>query len=549
MSQRRILSLWFPRLAAERLLRDAPELAETPLAIVAETGNTQTVASLSALASAKGVRRGMSVADARALCPGLMARAALPHREAMFLASLRRWAGRYSPWVATEGREALALDITGCAHLFGGEEALAARIDADCDMFRLTHRIGIADTPGAAWAVARYAGQPGLADRSGDAIDQEARATRSRASKRGKWQRVEVLPGDISAPRIAPPGRTRQVLATLPVAALRLPAGAIATLERLGLRTIGDMANMPRAALARRIGMDALRRLDQALGAEPEPISPVRAETHFAMRLSLPEPIGLEADLIAAVDRLLPPLCDKLRKAGRGARRLALTCMRADATHQSFDLGLARPSWDTDHMRPLILLKLRDVDAGYGIDVIRLEASATEPMNATQHKGHLEAATEAKARSDPAGGAAFDILLSRLGARLGLESLTRLAPSESNIPEKTANVMAAAYSDPVDQWPLPRAARPLILFAPEPALPLDDQRPPARFRWRRRILHRMGARGPERIAPEWWLDDPAWRSGPRDYWQVELATGERLWLFEVRGSNATGGWFVHGDFG
>ena len=549
MGPRRILSLWFPRLAAERLIRFEPALAEVPLAVIAESGSLQSVASLSAAATEAGVRPGMRLADARALCPDLVTRTASPHRDAAFLAALRRWASRFSPFVAEEGAAGLLLDITGCAHLFGGEAGLATAVETDCCAFRLTHRVGIADTAGAAWAVARFAGRSAEMPRSGDAIEQEARATRSRAAKRGKWARVPAPVKAETVPRIVPAGQTRRALAGLPVAALRLEGDAVETLSRLGLRTIGDLASLPRGALARRIGVPALRRLDQAMGAEPEPISPARAAHHFACRLSLPDPIGLLEDVTAGVDRLLQPLCDRLKAASRGARRLELTAFRADGTWTRVELGLARPSDDADHIRPLLALKIAEIDAGYGIDVLRLAATRHEPLTAVQHRGHFEAAEEAKAKKSAGGDTDFETLMTRLGARVGLEALTRLSPAQSHIPEKTATVMAAAYSEAAEHWPAPRTPRPLVMFPPEMLAPGDDLRPPLTFRWRRRSFRRVSATGPERIAPEWWLDDPAWRSGPRDYWRVETETGERLWLFEARGGETSGGWFVQGDFG
>ena len=57
-----------------------------------------------------------------------------------------------------------------------------------------------------------------------------------------------------------------------------------------------------------------------------------------------------------------------------------------------------------------------------------------------------------------------------------------------------------------------------------------------------------GALGPERIAPEWWLDDPEWRSGVRDYWVVTTDRGDRLWLFYGHGATLSSGWFCQGSF-
>ena len=555
MPGRRILSIWFPRLGAERLLRRLAPAQPLPLAVVAEERGARVVASLSAPAQAAGVARGQTLRDALALCPALLTRPVDAPADAAFLSALRRWAGRFTPLVAEEPPEALMLDITGCAHLFGGEAGLLSRIAEDCTALALSHTAAIADTPGAAWALARFGGAGVAPAAPGDAIRQEARATRSRAASRRPSVAVAPGPAASASLRIAPAGKTRAALAALPVAGLRLPPGDAAALDRLGLRRIGDLTGLPRAALARRFGQAVVRRLDQALGVEPEPISPAAAPLHFAVRLSFPEPIGLEADILAALDRMLPRLADRLAARGRGARRLRLQAFRADGGVSVVEVGLARPSADPARMRPLLAMKLALVEAGFGIDLLRLQAVATEPVHAFQHRGHLDVAAATLARQGggavPAGGSdpALDDLLGRIGARVGLEAITRLLPADSHIPEKAMQTHAAAWSAPAPSWPAPPVPRPLVLLdRPEPVAAPDHPDPPARFRWRRAEHACLAATGPERIAPEWWLDEPAWRSGPRDYWRIETEAGQRLWLFFAHGGVVSGGWFCHGIF-
>lgn len=552
MAHRRILSLWFPRLAAERVLRRRRAALPEPFAVVGDRNGAQVLVSLNVEAERAGLTLGQPLRDATAMCPGLVTRPADPLAEAAFLTVLRRWAGKFSPWVAEESPASLVIDLTGCAHLFGGEAALLAEAEADCASLGLTVRAGVADTPGAAWALARFAGRGVAPGRTGDAIEQEARATRSRAAKRRGWERGGPPPA-LAAPGvpqgvIAPPGHMRQALAALPLPALRLSPEAVEGLNRLGLRRVEDIMGLPRAALARRFGTDTLRRLDQALGLEPEPVTPARAPLHFAVRITFPDPIGLLDDLSAAVDRLLPVLCARLREKGRGARRVRLQAFRTDARTEVAEVGLARPADEPDRIRPLLALKLDGIEAGFGIDCLRIAAIETEPLTPRQHRGHFDA--QASASSRRISDTALEDLVGKLGARLGAEAVTRLHPAESHIPEKSALTLAAAWSAPhPTPWPEPRAPRPLILFRPEPiAAPEDDPTPPARFRWRRRDLATRQAAGPERIAPEWWLDDPEWRSGPRDYWRVETAEGDRLWLFFAHGGEVSGGWFCHGSF-
>jgi protein ImuB len=557
MAARRILSLWFPRLQAERVLRLRRDVLPMPLAVVADRNGAQVLVSLSAEASVAGLSQGQALRDAMAICPALLTVPEDPLNEAWFLTGLRRWAGRFSPWVAEEAPAGLMIDLSGAAHLHGGEEGVLARVAEDCEGLGLTVRAGIADTPGAAWGLARYARmkvQPlGAMGRSGDAIDQEARATRSRAAKRRGWERGGGAPRPVATKgaevaTIAAPGRLVEALADLPLAALRLEPDTVDRLMRLGLRRVGELMGMPRAGLARRFGADTLRRLDQALGMEPEPVSPARPPLHFAVRLTLPDPIGLRSDVEAALDRLLPPFCDKLRAKGRGARRVALQAFRADGGVAAVEIGLARAADSPERIRPLLHLKLDQIDAGFGIDCLRLEALATEATVVVQHRGQLEATADAALRAGP-NVHALDDLIGRLGARLGSEAVTRLHPAESHVPAKAAKVLMAAWSVAHDgPWPAPSAPRPLVMFRPEPVEAPEIPEPPATFRWRRRDYRVRMAVGPERLQPEWWLEDPDWRGGFRDYWRVEAEGGERLWLFWGQGGAVTDRWYCEGVF-
>ena len=552
MSDRRILSIWFPSLGADRLIRREPQLGALPLGIVQDVHNTQVLTSLNPIARSHGLRVGQPVRDAHAMCEGLVTRTRSLPAEAGFLAALQRWAGKFSPWVAPEAEDGLVVDLTGCAHLFGGEAALLEVVQQDCNDLGLAVRMGLGDTRGAAWALARFAGQVAGSHRSGDAIDQEARATRSRAAKRRHWTKggaapVITLGPEETAHRIAAPGQMYSALGPLPIAALRLEPEIVAQLARLGLRRIGDLLGQPRASLARRFGRGLVMRMDQAMGSAPEPVSPAKPPEHFAVRLTLPEPIGLEADILAGIDRLLDRLCESLRAKGRGARRVRLQAFRSDHGIQQIEVGLARPAQEADRVKPLLALKLSEIDAGFGIDMLRLEAVQTEPVHARHMVGHLEAGEAVSRRL--ASNTALDDLIGRIGARVGLEAITRQHPAESHIPEKTAKTLAAAWSAPHEGgWPKPSNPRPLLIWQPEPVQAPDRPQMPEVFRWRGQTLTRVRVIGPERIAPEWWLDDPNWRSGVRDYWVTETADGQRLWLFYGHGGTMSSGWFCQGTF-
>jgi len=489
-AQRRIIVIWLPRLQSDLALRRLG--LDAPFAVVDRQRGAERLVCLNARAEGLGLARGMGLADARALCPDLLTRPADPYRSAQALESLRRWALRYCPWAACDGTDGLALDITGAAHLMGGEDALMDDLLARLARMGFSTCAGLADTRGAAWAVAH------------------------------------VGPGGI-----IPPGGTPTALGRLPLAALRLDAKTLTALERLGLRHVRDLAQMPRAPLARRFGAGLLQRLDQAMGDLPEPIAPPPAPPVMAVRLSLPEPVGLLGDLQAGLARLLERLCQHLHRSELGARRLVLDLSRVDGHAVRLEIRLARAMRDAGTIAPLFDRALDGVDAGFGIDGMRLSAPDTDPMPLQQ-----VTTGGAQAQDDLAD------LLSRLGNRLGFEHVQRLLPADSHIPEKAFTVAAAAYSDPAQDWPRGLPPRPLVLFAPEPIVG-HGRTVPRRFKWRGQWWQVMAASGPERITPEWWLDDPNWRSGMRDYWRVQTDRGARLWLFHTPQRD---GWCVQGEF-
>lgn len=480
--------MWFPRLPSDRALRARP--VDGPFALTLNEANAIRLYDLNDQAERQGLHRGMSYADARSFCPGLQSRPANPVGDARFLQTLRRWATRYCPWVGLEGKDGLVLDVTGAAHLFGGEAAMLADMRTRLARAGLSLRLGLGDSRGAAWALAH------------------------------------------SVEGSAAPGQALATLASLPVAALRLDDRTDTALQRLGLRSIGALEAAPRAALARRFGPGLLLRLDQALGRQSEQVTPAAEPPHYGVRLTFPDPIGLVEDVMAGIARLLDQLCIRLKTQEAGARTLCLTLRRVDQRVQTVELRLAGALRDAGRILPLFERGISEVDAGYGIDQLRLEATLVEPLPVEQIS-HVASGRAGQ----------LDDLISRIGLRIGLENVQRFLPADSHIPEHGFLVAPAAWSEPGGSWVAQRS-RPLRLFPPEPIDGTGPQ-PPRQFRWRRITLTTARATGPERIAPEWWLEDENWRSGMRDYWHVETRQGLRLWLFHTPQAP---GWFVQGEF-
>jgi protein ImuB len=534
---RRVMYLWLPRWPIDRLRlsrrkNSGAPAEEPPFATVTEIAGRRLLAAVNPAAASAGLAPGMPLADALSFVPGLATAVAEPAKDAAALRRLAEWCSRYSPWTAPDGVDGVRIEITGSAHLWGGEAALAADLATRLDRQHIVGRIAIADTLGAAWAMARFA--------------------------EGKSP-VILLPGDCRNP-----------LTPLPVEALRLDPPTTQGLRRVGLKRVGDLSAMPRDALTRRFGEMVVRRLDQAQGDLPEPLSPLGEAPTRRVRLSFAEPIADPADLLRATERLVEDLVPRLAREGTGARRLDLAFHRVDGRVEHIRLGTARPSRDPRHLATLFKERLDTVDPGLGIEDVILAAFAVEPLPPEQIglAGHTP--------TNETNGIAP--LLDRLGNRLGFAAVSRLEPRESHIPERAsvrvpvgetlASPVALAKAGAQGQ-PAPRPGsldprfrgddetrppRPIRLFEPpEPveAFWLLPDDPPFRFAWRRRRHRVTRADGPERIADEWWRPEGSGAGDAiRDYYRVEDEEGRRFWLFRagLHGHDCPPRWFVHGVF-
>jgi protein ImuB len=512
---RRIVSVWLPRFATERIRRRQaaepaarPGAGEAPLVTARVEAGRCLVVAVDAAGLAGGLYPGQPLADARALAPALKVLPADPVGDAQALARLAAWCDRYTPLVAIETTDSgsgagLWLDVTGCTHLCGGEAELLADLAGRLGRHGHQSRLGLADTPGAAWAAARFL--PPLS--------------------------------------IVAPGGARAALAPLPVAALRLAPALVAGLDRLGLRRVGELYPLPRAALARRFGRSPGDRLDQALGVLAEPISPRQPAPPDEARLGFPEPLAHRDGLAAGLATLLGRLCRRLEDKQQGARRLTLTLHRVDGSRQQLAIGTSRPNRDPAALGRLFAEHLERIDPGFGVEVMVLAAPLSEKLSALQIAlARLPPRPAAAAAPPPAtGDDDLAPLLDRLGNRLGFAALGRPVPCLSHRPELA--VALAPPLAPAAAWPA-TAPRPLrLLPRPEPvaADPAGPGTPPAWFDWQGRRRRIAGAEGPERIAAEWWR--AADGSGERDYYRLEDADGGRFWLYRE-----TGRWYLHGLF-
>ncbi|MFN3774792.1 DNA polymerase Y family protein [Sphingomonas parapaucimobilis] len=483
----------------------APALNLVPMVLAEQIGKRQVIAAACPAAMALGLTPGMAVTQARALIPDLDIRPADRAADMALLADLARHAVRHwTPTAAVSGSDGLWLDLSGVAHLHGGETRFCQRLVGFCRRFGLTARVTVASTPGAAHALARFG-------------------------------RDAIL--------LVPGGQEAQALAPLPPAALRLTPEATAAAARFGLDRIADLLPLPRGPLARRLGMASVRRLDEALGRVPEPIVPVVPQETPVARLRLLESIGTAEAIEQVIGDLLTDLIRQLVERGRGVRALILTLERIDGSEQHLSIGTARATRDAGHLARLFHLRIDRISPGDGIEAMRLAAPHTDSLGATALAASL-------AGDDAPPDVA--VLVDQIAGRVGEEALFTTAPVESDVPERAVrrwSPLAAPTGWPSWKRPVRLLSRPEPLVG---VLALLPDAPPRRFTWRGKVHAVVAGDGPERIHGEWWRrDGEVW--AVRDYFRVEDDTGARFWLFR-RGDGvdaATGdlSWYLHGLFG
>lgn len=518
--KRRYLALWFPFLPTDRLRIEAAEhpgrppdspLPDSPLVVVAKVKGALRLVALDARARALGIAPDMTLADARAVQPGLAVAERDETADCHWLQRLAQRCIDWSPLVSVAAPDGITLDITGSEHLFGGEAGLAAQIDEALSATGMTLRLAAAATPEGAQALARHAALP--------ATDE------------------------------------RRALRALPVAALELDDTATLALRRAGLKTVGDVAARPMASIAARFGAGAVTALRRLTGEEQAPIAPLPQAVPLRFTRRFAEPLTHQAGIAQCFADLLKEAAAILAERGLGGRRFALTLFRSDGARHRLSIETGLPTRD-----PAPVLRLFDeriaaladpLDPGFGYDSIALAVTATEPLAASQP------ALDGSERTE----AALAELIDRLSVRLGSQSVVRLIPQDSHLPEQAQLALPAIQQRAPVRWPTPPEGeppqRPLFLFDPPQRVEVIAEvpdGPPHRFRWRRTLHEVRLYEGPERIAAEWWRrkdgEHPGRGGLTRDYFRIEDMRGRRYWIFRhgLYDEKSSPRWYLHGLF-
>jgi protein ImuB len=496
----RFATIWFRYLRTDWFCRRQAHLKQVPFVLALPDHGRMVVTSSNPLAQAEGVFPGMVVADARAIIPSLQVFDDNPALSEKLLTAIAEWSIRFSPVVAIDLPDGIILDITGCPHLWGGEKEYLTDIINRFNEFGYHTHGAIADTIGAAWAIAHFTQEPTIVPRQ-----QQANA-----------------------------------LMKLPPHALRIGDEITDRLVKVGLRQIKDFIAMPAPVLRRRFGPVFIQRLYQALGYEQEIIVPVTPVEPYQERLPCLEPVVTAAGIEIALKKLLETGCARLQKEQKGLRKAIFKCYRVDGRMECIEIGTHRPSHNALHLYKLFELKIENIEPALGIELFTLDAQKVEDAIPAQEK-----LWEGTCGLNNVGLAE---LIDRLEVKIGPGRIHRFVADEHYWPERSLKPAAGLTIQPESTWKLERPRPVQLLKNPEQvevAAPIPDY-PPMLFRRRGKVHKIVKADGPERIEQEWWLQDGL----HRDYYMVEDEAGRRYWLFRLGhyDEERSYKWFIHGFF-
>ena len=494
------VSIWFPYLKTDWLIKKNPNFRDKAFVLVEKQRGRMVITAVDPVAVKAGIYVEMTLADARAISPGLETINDEAGMEEKLLLAMAQWCIRFTPVAAVDGTDGLILEATGCCHLWGGEEAYPQEIKKRFTALGYTVKVAMAPTIGAAWALARYA--PGTVLKSASVI--------------------------------------LQALEPLPPAALRIDQQVVQKLHISGLYRIAQFIQMPSTALRRRFGATLLVRMAQALGNEPEWISPVEAGEEYMERLPCMEPVFTATAIEIAIKQMLEQLCTRFQREQKGLRHAVLKCYRADHKIIEITIGTGSASCNAIHLFKLFEVKIDTIEPGFGIELFTLTASKVQELKTAQHALWLQP----KGIND----VALSELIDRVRMKVPGIHISRFLPQQHYWPERSFMASTDIHATTETAWAYTRP-RPLRLLNPPHAIlvtaPIPDY-PPMSFRYKGTLHKIIKADGPERIEPEWWISE----GQHRDYYYVEDQDGKRYWLFRAGHYDADKNyqWFLHGFF-
>ena len=520
-----IICIWFPYLPVEISFGQHTKFKTSAFAITAKKGNKQALYSVNHFGKLLGLKLGMDLNEAHILCKNLVTDHYCHQKNISFMMTQAKWASQFTPRISIEKENLLLLNLKGCIHLFGNTKNIIKRIHNHFKKINISFSVSSGKNITTAKALAKFNTEKTM---------QEDRST------------IRILDNNMNSNSVVQ--NNLNFLKKIPIEALELNASENEEIKYLGIESIHDLQNIPHKDLLTRFGPKLVEKLRKLIGFENELTAYIKPENIFSRSINLPEPIGLISDIVKLFEKLTRSICNHLQDMNKGASILNFQVHRIDHTKQLIQIKRSETTSKPENFITLFTTRINQIEAGFGIDFIRVYADKIEDLFPLQDNLKINTTKKNNIIHQIFEKEEYKNLISKLSNKIGFDSLIYLHPSQSHIPENNSQKVSAVFCRPKSFWPTPLYERPLVMFKPEIIKTFKYKKFPKLFIWRKKQYNINIRFGPERIAAEWWLDNPQWRSGLRDYWKIETKCGTKLWLFEAKGAELDGGWYIHGNF-
>ena len=566
----RLACLFVPLFPLAARLRSEPELKGEAVAVFEGNGNAARVVAASRRAREKGVRAGLTLPQARAILPGLLARGRDAESERAAQEALLEVAGTFSPRVEDAGSGEVYIDLTGTPGLYGSSESLSHQ----CHPESLSHQCHPERSEGSALVVSnspeqilrRFAPQDDKAARETFAEHALGRNIILSVEKAGLPSRVGLAASKLAArvaanlpdsPTVVPEGEEAAFLAPLSLHRLAPELDTAATLERWGIRSIGDLAKLPEGEVASRLGELGRALHATARGIDPRPLMPRLPPLVLTEGMDLEWPLAtLEPFLFlgrAALERLVA----RLELLGLACTRLDVALKLDPDGHDVRSIRLPAPTRDVKTLLTLVRLDLEARPPGAPVAGFSFTAEPDQPRRAQLALFGPPALSPDRLAT----------AIAKLAALLGADRVGSPRSVDGHRPDRFA-LSGYAPPPPPELARKPAAGRgllavrvlrpplPLEVASSDPPLPPGEGRGEGRSAADVRLLSIKTtaadaappiagsvkvAAGPWSLEEGWWTDEPT----DRDYWDIELTDGA---LYRIYRNRKDGSWFADGIY-
>ena len=550
--KRRFLFIFFPFMNAENVVAQRKVCSEGPVIVSYTKSGVDYVHCVNKPAAYLGIYPDMPLIDAVNIQNKCTITKKNLRNEKFLIQSFIKKLKKFSPWISTKREKSLLVNITGCSHLFGGEERLAKEIILEVKKMGFTSNVGIGSSPSAAIAATIFkSSYYNSIEKShellpGNYINHEAKVTRFNSKIRSST--VKYTREDCSLQILEE--ETESFISALPVNILGLKNKELHELYFLGLKNISHLSKLRHYGLLEYFGKDLLNKLDRTLGVRNDPISPLEEKYNPIYCKDFIKPVTSKNRLVLELENIIKIALRRLGETDTLIKEIIVTFISSKLERKEINLMLKTATKEVDFIISLLKIKIDSIQ--FLSDVIELTLSIKESEKNNPLQSDMKYfSIPPKEIKNINSNEKYAELISKISIRIGYNNIRKIYLKNTHIPEKVASIVPIDTKVNNRSWEKSRSTlRPVYLFSPKKIEVEKFKNSPLP---KTCILsgvkkHISTAFGPDTIAPEWWCQNSTWELHTRDYWIIELLEGEKFWIFELKNGKHSNQWYIHGNF-